>query len=296
MKGWQLGDITIQRVLEFEAPLLAPSEIFPASTDAAIENHRHWLEPNLLDPVRGLLVIALHSFVVRTPRHVILVDTCTGNNRQRPKKPRYHMNQWPYLENLAAAGVHPDEVDFVLCTHLHVDHVGWNTRLLNGRWVPTFPNAKYLFGRQEWEFWQQHFRTADYTGDPYYEDSILPVIEAGQAVFIESDYAIEDGIWLEPSPGHTPGHVCLHIASGGREAVMSGDLMHHAIQCAEPDWSSIFCADPEISRVTRRAFLDRYAETDTLILPAHFPTPTSGRIVSGGNAWRFTFEEAGQIR
>ena len=127
-------------------------------------------------PETGLLILAFHTFVIRTPRHVILVDTCGGNDKQRPQKPRYHMNSWPYLENLAAAGVQLDDVDFVLCTHLHVDHVGWNTRLVDGRWVPTFPNAKYLFARDEWAFWEEEYKTERYTDDPYYEDSILPVI------------------------------------------------------------------------------------------------------------------------
>ncbi len=291
MNRWHLGDFTIQRVLEAERPLLAPSELFPDSTEAAIGVHRHWLEPDLLDPETGLLILAFHSLVVRTPRHTILVDTCGGNDKDRPQRPRYHMNRWPYLENLETSGVHPEDVDFVLCTHLHVDHVGWNTRLLDGRWVPTFPNARYLFGRLEWEFWEQRFKAPGSIEAPHYEDSILPVIEAGRAVFVESDYAIEDGVWLSPVPGHTPGQVCVHLSSGGREAVMSGDLMHHAVQCAEPDWSSVFCVDPALSRQTRRAFLDRYAETDTLVLPAHFPTPSGGRIVRGGDTWRFAFED-----
>ena len=293
MSRWTFGDISVDRVIEFERPLFEPSVLFPDSTQAAIDHHRHWLEPNLIDPKTDLLVLAFHTFVVRTPRHTILVDTCSGNGKPRPQKPRYHMNRWPYLDNLAAAGVRPEDVDFVLCTHLHVDHVGWNTRLVNGRWIPTFPNAKYLFARREWEYWQQEYGNPAFTDDPYYADSILPVIEAGQAVFVEHDYAFEDGVWIEPTPGHTPGHVCLHISSAGCRAVMSGDLMHHAVQCAEPDWSSCFCVDAEQSRRTRRAFLDRYAETDVLIMPAHFPTPAVGHIVGFGDAWRFAFEDDG---
>ena len=290
MTGWTFGDITVDRVIESERPLFAPSVLFPRATESAIESHRHWLEPVLLDPKTGLLVLAFHTFVIRTPRHTILVDTCSGNDKPRPQKARYHMNRWPYLENLAAAGVHPDEVDFVLCTHLHVDHVGWNTRLLNGRWVPTFPNATYLFARREWEYWQSAYEESAFTDDPYYEDSVLPVIAAGQAVFVEDDHAFADGVWIEPTPGHTPGHIAVRISSGGREAVMSGDLMHHAVQCAEPDWSSCFCVDAAHSARTRRAFLDRYAETDTVVMPAHFPSPSVGRIVGAGDAWRFAFE------
>ena len=245
----------------------------------------------MLEPGTGLFVLATHTFVVRTPRHLILVDTCTGNDKQRPKqKHRYHMNTYPYLERLAALGVTPEQVDYVLCTHLHVDHVGWNTMLLDGRWVPTFPRAKYLIARQEWTYWEQHFSSPTGAVDyPYYEDSILPVMAAGQVELVDRDYRIEDHAWLEPTPGHTPGHVCLHITGGGRDAVLSGDLMHHPVQCAEPDWCSGFCVDVAHSQRTRRAFLERYAETDALIMPAHFPTPTAGRIERAGDAWRFVF-------
>lgn len=290
MSTWTLGDIKVDRVLEFEGPLFSPSVLFPKSTAAAIESHRSWLEHNLLEPKSGQLILAFNTFVVRTARRTIIVDTCGGNDKPRPQKSRYHMKKWPYLKKLAALGIRPEDVDFVLFTHLHVDHVGWNTRLSNGRWVPTFPNAQYLFVREEWEYWQEHYNTDAFTDDPYYEDSITPVIATGQAKFIESNYSFEGGIWLEPTPGHTPGHVCVHISSGGAEAVMSGDLMHHPLQCAEPSWNSCFCVATEKARVSRYAFLERYANTDTLIMPAHFPTPSVGKIVSSQLAWRFSFE------
>jgi glyoxylase-like metal-dependent hydrolase (beta-lactamase superfamily II) len=201
------------------------------------------------------------------------------------------MNRWPYLENLARVGIAPEDVDVVLCTHLHVDHVGWNTRRVDGRWVPTFPNAKYLFARLEWEYWREQYRSAAFVDDPYYIDSILPVIEAGQAEFVDGGHVLNEEVWLDPTPGHTPGHVCVHVRSRGRECVMSGDLFHHAVQCAEPDWSSCFCVDPELSRRARRAFLQRYEETTVIILPAHFPTPTAGTIERSGSAWHFQFIE-----
>ncbi len=290
MNKWPLGDIAIDRVLEFEGPSLDPFELFPDCTPEAIDGHRHWLEPSLLDPKTGLLILSFHSFVIRTLRHTILVDTCGGNDKSRPQRARYHMKQWPYLENLAAAGVTPEDVDFVFCTHLHVDHVGWNTRLRDGRWVPTFPNARYLFGRREWEYWEGRFRDPEDDEHLHYQDSISPVIAAGQADFVDDGFELDEVMRLEPSPGHTPGHVCAHLSSGGSEIVMSGDLMHHAIQCAEPDWSSCFCADSDLARATRRAFLNRYCDTDTLVFPAHFPSPTAGRIVRDGDTWRFKFE------
>jgi glyoxylase-like metal-dependent hydrolase (beta-lactamase superfamily II) len=290
MTTWRFGDTTIDRVVEFQEPVFPAPAIFPDATAVAIEAHRAWLEPRLLDPATGHLVLSFHTFVVRTPRRTIVVDTCGGNDKPRPGKPRYHQKRWPYLERLAAAGVKPEDVDVVVCTHLHVDHVGWNTRLVDGRWVPTFPRARYLFARREWEFWCEEYRSARFTSDPYHEDSIVPVLDAGQVDLVEGDHRIDESVWLEPTPGHTPGHVCVHVAGGGREAVMSGDLMHHAVQCAEPDWSSCFCVDPAHSRRTRRAFLERYAGTDTLIMPAHFPAPSAGRIVRAGGAWRFRFD------
>ena len=293
MTGWRFGDITVERVLEFEGALLPPEVLYPTATAAAIDAHRHWLEPTLLDPATGGLIMAFHSFVIRTPRFVVLVDTCGGNDKERPQKPRYHRKRHPYLERLAAVGLRPEDIDYVLCTHLHVDHVGWNTRLLDGRWVPTFPNARYLFGRTEWTFWQAHYRTEAFTDDPYYEDSILPVIAAGQADFVDSDLEIDRGVRLEPSPGHTPGHLCVRLEGGGRNAVMTGDMMHHPLQCAEPDWSSCFCVDPAHSARTRRGFLESHAETPVLVLPAHFRTPGVGHIRTAGAAFLFAFEGEG---
>jgi glyoxylase-like metal-dependent hydrolase (beta-lactamase superfamily II) len=293
MNVWRIGEVTIHRVLEFEGPLLAPEVLLPDATDAGIDRHRSWLEPDLLDPATGELILAFHSLVVRTPRHTILVDTCGGNDKHRPRKPRYHQNSHPYLANLRAAGFRPEDIDFVLCTHMHVDHVGWNTRLVDGRWVPTFPNARYLFARDELKFWQAHYGTEAFADDPYYEDSIAPVFDFGQADTVAGDTAIDDWVRLIPTPGHTPGHVCVEIASGDSRAVLSGDLMHHPVQCAEPDWSSCFCVDTERAARTRKAFLAEHSESGALILPAHFPTPTAGRVVAAGEAWRFVFDGEG---
>jgi glyoxylase-like metal-dependent hydrolase (beta-lactamase superfamily II) len=289
LSTWQFGAVRVDRILEFERPLLPPKQLYPASTPEAIDRHRDWLEPWLLDPATGLLRLAFHSFLIRSKGLNILVDTCSGNDRQRPKKPRYHQQHWPYLENLALSGITPEQVDFVLCTHLHVDHVGWNTQLVDGRWVPTFPKAKYLFAKPEWDYWKAHYKSEAFREDPYYQDCILPVIEAGQAEFVDMGYAFNDEVWLDPTPGHTPGHVCVHVRSGGQECVMSGDLMHHALQCDEPDWNSCFCVDQERSRRTRREFLQRYEETPVLIMPAHFPTPAVGTIRRKGDAWHFEF-------
>jgi glyoxylase-like metal-dependent hydrolase (beta-lactamase superfamily II) len=287
---WRVGEIEITRVLEFEAALFEPTMIHPDLTPEVIATHRNWIEPTLMNPVTGLLVFAFHSTVIRTPHATILVDTCTGNDKDRPHKPRYHRKNWPYLANLATAGFAPEDIDYVLCTHLHVDHVGWNTRLLDGRWVPTFPNARYLFARQEWEYWRVAELRAKYTTDPYYEDSLLPIMESGQAQLVASDHAFDDSVWIEPWLGHTPGHVCVVARSLRASVILSGDIMHTALQCAEPQLNSCFCVDAEAARTTRRRFLETFSDSPVMVIPGHFPTPTAGWIRSHERSFRFHFD------
>jgi glyoxylase-like metal-dependent hydrolase (beta-lactamase superfamily II) len=232
MKPITVGNIAISRVVELEGPLMPPQHLLPDATTEAMEAHRHWLAPNFLDPA-GTLVMSIHTYVVRTKHHTILVDTCIGNDKERTLFPGWNRMQGPFLQTLASAGVKPEQVDYVLCTHLHLDHVGWNTRWQDGRWVPTFPNAKYLFACKEWEYWQGEYEAGRETGDGSIADSVLPIVEAGKAVLVEGDHAIDDEMWLDPTPGHTPGHVCLHIKSGGKEAIMTGDT----IPCSVPNRS-----------------------------------------------------------
>jgi glyoxylase-like metal-dependent hydrolase (beta-lactamase superfamily II) len=287
---WRVGEVEITRVLEFEAALFEPAVIHPEASPEIIERHRSWLTPTLMDPIGGLMIFAFHSTIIKTPRATILVDTCSGNDKERPHKLRYHRKNWPYLANLAAAGFVPEGIDYVLCTHLHADHVGWNTRLVNGRWVPTFPNARYLFARQEWEHWRVAEWRAAYTTDPYYEDSLLPVMESGQAELVATDYAFDDGVRIEPWPGHTPGHVCVVVGSPQASVVLSGDIMHTPLQCAEPHLNSCFCVDAEMARATRRRFLETFADSPVMVIPAHFPTPNAGWIRSHDTSFRFHFD------
>lgn len=290
MKTLTLGDVRIQRVVEMEGPFAALDFLLPDADPEVVAANAGWLKPDFVDPATGQAIMSFHSFVVRTERHTILVDACIGNDKHRPLRPPWHMKRSPFLEDLAAAGVRPEQVDFVLCTHLHADHVGWNTRLVDGRWTPTFPNAQYIFARREYDFWraanESHTGSEPLNHGSYF-DSVLPVVEAGRAVIVEDDHQIEDGVWLEPAPGHTPGNVVVNLASNGRRAVLTGDVLHHPVQLAAPDWSSTFCSDPDLSRVTRRALIETHADTDAVILTAHFPTPTAGRIVSAGDAFRF---------
>ncbi len=285
MKPQRIGDITVNRLVEVEGPLFDAAVLLPDSSPEAFRAQANWLAPQFYDLEGDNMLMSIHAFVVRTPHHTILIDTCCGNDKNRPARPDFSMLDGPFLENLQGLGVAPEAVDFVMCTHLHFDHVGWNTRLDDGEWVPTFPNAKYLFSRADVD----HFENMDPDGNhsESYRDSVLPVIAAGQAVVIDSDHALDDTVWIEPAPGHTPGNYCVRVASGDTGAVFSGDVLHHPVQCAHPEWSSRACIDPDQSRITRAAFLDNYAETDTTVFAAHFPGPTAGTVVTGGENLRF---------
>jgi glyoxylase-like metal-dependent hydrolase (beta-lactamase superfamily II) len=222
------------------------------------------------------MLLSLHAFVVRTPHHTVLVDTCVGNDKERayPEWNRLHTD---FLGRLRAAGVAPESVDYVFCTHFHGDHVGWNTRLADGRWVPTFPNARYLFHAPEFEHWMA---LPDDQRPVQVRDSVVPIVEAGQHLVVQGDFALDDALRLEPTPGHTPGHCSVHLASQGAEAVITGDMIHHPVQVAEPGWRTRACSDPARAVDTRRAFLLRYADTPVQVLGTHFAPPTACRVVS----------------
>jgi glyoxylase-like metal-dependent hydrolase (beta-lactamase superfamily II) len=283
----RLGEVSIDSILEWRGVYRDPLEMFPDATAEAVAVHRDWLGPDHLDPHSGWMIMAFRSYLVRTARLTILVDACVGNGKHRPLRPDWHRQEWPWLRNLAAAGVQPEDVDVVMCTHLHTDHVGWNTRREDGQWVPTFPNARYLFHRREYDFWLDQYRDTDWLRDAFV-DSVLPVVDAGQADLVPGDHEIDHGLWLEPCPGHTPGAVNLHLASGPDHGIFCGDLVHHPLQVAEPQWSTIFCTDPLQSRLTREAFVERHADSGTRVLPAHFAADAGGFIVdSGSDGLRF---------
>lgn len=284
----QLNDLQLMSVVEIEVPFLDPFDFFPDATPDVLDAQAHWLKPRYQDPVSGRLMFCFQSYIVRTPRHTILVDSCIGNHKDRPNRPDWHRRDGSFLADLAGLGIRPEDIDMVFCTHLHADHVGWNTRLVDGRWVPTFPNARYLLGRGEYDFWERRYR-ADAGGPRQiaFADSVLPVVEAGQAVFVDGDHAIEDGVVLEPAPGHTPGNMVVSLRSGDASAVLLGDTIHHPLQLKRPDWSSMACEDKALSAATRRGLIERYADTDTLMAPAHFPAPSVCRFVRDGDAFGF---------
>jgi glyoxylase-like metal-dependent hydrolase (beta-lactamase superfamily II) len=280
----ELGEVRVSRVVEIGRSTYPTASMLPASTPDAIARHHGWLRPDFWDDATGDLGSRIGTWVVRTPENLVLVDTGVGNDKRREGNPVWHMRRGTFLDDLAAVGVTPEQVDVVVITHMHVDHVGWNTRLVDGRWVPTFPRARYVFAGEEWSFWKhESARGGDESG--CIDDSVLPIVAAGQAQLVDDTHAVDPWLTLEPSVGHTPGHVSVRLRTRAGEAVFSGDLMHRVVQVAEPQWSSRFCYDGAQAAKTRREFVERHADTGALILAAHFPRP--GHIVRADGGFRF---------
>lgn len=291
MSQIRLGDITIDRVVEGEGIAFSPGYIFPEADDAGVAAEKHWMEPNFLDEATGRLRQGNATFVVRRPGMVLLVDTCVGNDKNRPSSHTWNMLNTDWLAQLSALGVQPDDVTHVFNTHLHVDHCGWNTRLDGDRWVPTFQNAEYLLPKTEFEFWANPANdTVTGTGanDGCYADSVLPVHAAGLANLINAGDRISDDIWLESAAGHAPGQLTLHMQTGTDQLVFTGDLFHSPLQIARPEWSSKFDVDRSGAADARRQFIGKHANQDSMILSAHVCTPNAGRIVTenGKNIFR----------
>lgn len=282
-----IGNIEISRIVELEGTNFRYQGLFPDLSQDDFDTHRDWLDPYFFDYGIGQMRFSFHSFIVKTEYHTILVDTCIGNHKSREARPIFNMrDDARFLNELTAEGVRPEDIDYVMCTHLHGDHVGWNTKLENGKWVPTFPNAQYLFSKKDLA-WFSEIPEDDGNHWQGYQDSILPVIEAGKALTVTSDYQFDDSLWLEPSEGHTPGHYSVRLKSNGSEAILTGDLMHHPIQCAMPHVNSAACIEPPKSASTRQAFIERYSDTSVKVFPAHFAAPTSGFVVSSPNGCRW---------
>jgi glyoxylase-like metal-dependent hydrolase (beta-lactamase superfamily II) len=263
----------IQRIIDLDPFSLPLGLIFPEATLAVIEPYRDLLDPVHVDYAAGLVQLSVQSHLVRIGNTTILIDGCIGEDKPRPRRLDWHERRASgFLQRLAAAGCTPEDIDIVVCTHLHADHVGWNTRLDNGRWVPTFPNARYLMGKTELAYW------ADLAEKPSehpvnhgsYADSVLPVLEAGQAIAVEGGHDVAPGAAIVPLPGHTPGHLGLAIVAKNKpRTLFTGDAMHSPLQVFHPGWSSAFCTDPLQSAATRVRVLAEAAETETVLIPAH---------------------------
>ena len=266
---WHLGDVTITRVVEMEVTGGSRFILPDATRDAC--RPISWMHPHFMDDA-GNLVMSIHALVVDTGERRIIVDTCIGNDKERDI-PAWSNLQTSFLRDLATAGYAPDTIDTVLCTHLHVDHVGWNTMLVDGAWQPTFTNARYLVGEREWRYWD-----GEESSTALLADSVRPVIDAGLMDFVAEDHRLCEQVWLEPTPGHTPGHVSVRIASRGANATITGDCIHHPCQMTRTDWCSSADYDQAEARRTREALLERWSTSDELVIGTHFATPTAGRV------------------
>lgn len=279
--NWRVGEVKITKIVELEVtggsrfilPQASPEEILPIA----------WLRPDFADE-RGRLRMSIHALVIETPDRRIVVDTCLGNDKENRRIPTWNRLQTSFLADVAAAGYARETIDTVVCTHLHVDHVGWNTMLAGGHWVPTFPNAHYLMGRIEFEHWTRRHEREDMA--VVLADSVAPVRDAGLVDLVETDHRICDEVSLVPTPGHTPGHVSVRIASRGEEALITGDFMHHPCQLARPAWSSTADSDPGEAQRTRERMLTRLADAPILVIGTHFAGRTAGCVVRDGGTYR----------
>ena len=281
MNKWQIGEIKITRVVEMETTGGSRFILPDATRDVCLPID--WMRPHFMDE-RGNLIMSVHALVIDTGDKRIVVDTCIGNDKER-NIPAWSNLQTQFLDDLSAAGYPRESIDVVMCTHLHVDHVGWNTMLVDGEWVPTFPNARYLIAEKEWAYWDA--QGDDKVYGPILVDSVRPVVNAGLVDFVSETHQICPGVQLEPTPGHTPGHVSVHITSGEKDALITGDCIHHPVQMTHTNWCSSADFDQTQGQDTRESLLGRYVDTSTLIIGTHFATPTAGHIkrLSGDTYW-----------
>ncbi|GAB3461112.1 MBL fold metallo-hydrolase [Streptomonospora sediminis] len=268
-----LGDVTVTRIVEYSGTTeMTPQTFFPEAPENAWREHGSLLAPDFIDPAANAQLAAIQTWLLRSGGRTILVDTGVGNYKERPYSPVWSRRESDFVGELARAGVAPEDVDLVINTHLHVDHVGWNTRLEGRTWVPTFPNATYLMPKADFDFWNPANNHTPHLGrgnQNVFEDSVAPVHEAGQVQLWDDGHTIDSHLRLELAPGHTPGSSIVRLASGGDKALFVGDLMHSALQIVEPDTNSCFCEDPAGARATRHRLLGEASDTNALLFPAH---------------------------
>ena len=284
---FHVGDAEITRVTERLFTTIAPDYLFPDWNPDVLDRQEKWLVPDHMDGQHDHVVLSVHTWVIKNKGRVILIDTGIGNNKDRPFSALFHMLKNPYLERLSRAGVRPEDVDYVLMTHLHADHVGWNTVKVNGAWIPTFPNARHVFAKGEQDFYGTP------AGVPrlcVYEDSVLPLVQAGLTDVVADDGgAYLEDITFHPTPGHSFRHMAISLRSDGETALFSGDVMHHPLQVYRPEWNSVFCGSPDQARRSRQWLLDHAARERAIVFPAHFAGRSAGRVVRDGEryAWQF---------
>jgi len=287
MASTQQDRVHIARVIDLDPFVLSFGFFFPDTTLAALTPARELLAGTHIDWPNETVLLAVQSHLVRFAGKTILIDTCVGEHKRRPARPEWHQRaSTRYIANLAAAGCAVDDVDIVMCTHLHADHVGWNTRLESGRWVPTFPKARYLMGKAEVEHFAGEAAANAQANHGSYQDSVLPVIERGLATLAQPSDEIVDGGKLLPLPGHTPGQIGLELDAGkdGR-IVFCGDAIHSPAQVVLPDLSTRVCFDKALAAQTRRKLIERAAAEDLRLIPGHLR----------GSAMRIRAEKTGFV-
>jgi glyoxylase-like metal-dependent hydrolase (beta-lactamase superfamily II) len=289
MLRWKIGDVTVTKIVESDM-VTDLSGLIPKATPEAVRPLT-WMKPHFMTE-DGALRISIHALVVETPTRRILVDTCVGNDKSRPAIPDWHNLQLPFLKDLEEAGFKPDSIDTVVCTHLHVDHVGWNTMLVGGKWLPTFPKARYLLGQREFDYWRSEAE-ADRAHEGFdaiqvavFADSVKPIFDAGLVDLVDVDHRVCEEVRLVPTHGHTPGHVSVRIESKGEKAFITGDFIHHPCQLAHPDWATLVDYDPSASTKTREKTFGVLASDESLVIGTHWAGVTAGHIVRDGATYR----------
>jgi glyoxylase-like metal-dependent hydrolase (beta-lactamase superfamily II) len=285
-KPIQIGNCTIHRIVEQEGPFFEALSFFPKLTKELLDENRGWLQPRFFDK-QDRLMLCIQSYIVKTPHHTIMIDSCVGNHKPRPTRPFWNMmTSDRYEKNLAAAGFSVNDIDFCMCTHLHTDHVGWNTKLENGRWVPTFPNARYVFSDRELEYWTRREKD-DPSACPWITDSVLPIMALNRADIVTSAHAFNDLMTLIPTPGHTIDHYSVHVGKSGADCVITGDMIHSPLQARYPELGMMSDWNSEVAGESRRQLFGRFCDTSTLMCTAHFPSPSTARIVRHKDAFDF---------
>jgi glyoxylase-like metal-dependent hydrolase (beta-lactamase superfamily II) len=284
-----LGEVTVTRIEETHGPVgMTSQQLFPDAPPRAWQDNRDWLTPQHLAVRDDLVHVAMQTWMLRSAGRTILIDTGVGNDKTRPAVAGWDHLSLGYLDSLAAAGIKPEDVDLVVNTHLHVDHVGWNTRLVDGSWIPTFPNAVYLMPRVDFEYWNpaKNPSIAGGVNENVFEDSVIPVYAAGQVTLWDGEHVIDENLRLLAAPGHTPGSSVVVLNSASEKALFAGDLMHTPLQVAHPEINSCFCQDPATAQATRRDLLGWAADNTALVLPAHFCGHSALEVAHDGTGFR----------
>lgn len=302
----KVGRSRIRKLFEMDLNGMTFGQLLPALDPGELRSHPEWIPSGTSDD-SGHAFLSLHSWLVHHEGQIILVDTGAGNGKERPDQPVLHHLDNPFLERLRQAGVSPDQVDVILHTHIHSDHVGWNTRLDGERWVPTFPNATVICSGLEWRYGAAlaegdaagiaSARRQAGLGEPVrtpvpgtFEDSMRPLWETGAVRLIAVDGGeVLPGIRFVPTPGHSIDHASIEIESDGEVALFGGDVLHHPVELRDTDLVSCFCEFPAAVGPSRRRILERAVERQALYLSSQVPLSSAGRVIREGDgyAWRF---------